>query len=186
MKKMKKKADKHMKELKKLHAHHKAKVKDIKDIKAAVSELYRSHAKLGFKIGNGALVHKHFNWDDFSQQIVGALIVSMPFVASEEVWNLARSLNSFQVCFLLIMILVFDVIISKYTKFQKVKSQTFLGVPYRIISLLCVSFGINVLFMSLIGVIGPEGISDPIWAAKLVLLLGFFSSIGAGAADVVK
>jgi uncharacterized membrane protein len=99
---------------------------------------------------------------------------------------LAKTLSVGHIAMLVVLMLVFDVIITRFTKYQNVKSSNFLGIPLRVISLILVSYGVNIIVLTTLGVLGPEHVDNVLWGVKLVLLMGFFSSIGAGAADIVR
>ena len=51
--------------------------------------------------------------------------------------------------------------------------------------MIIVTYATSTVVLSVFGVIGGQ-IQDPVWAAKLVVMVGLFANIGAGTADLIK
>jgi len=136
------------------------------------------NAILNFLVRTRSLSEK-FTTHDVAQQIIGSIILAMPFITAQEIWNLARLLDGFRIVSIILLTIFVDFSILKFTMRGSIE------VPWkRMISLVVVSYTFSFLILSTIGVIGNI-ITDPIWAGKLVVFISLFSSIGAATADVL-
>lgn len=128
-----------------------------------------------------------YGWDDVAQQIVGAFILSAPISVTQEVWQLAQHLTPLRLSIIVLMTVVVTTLILYYTRFQKVAMEEVgeTPIPKRLLSLFVISYGVTASVLWILGVIGIE-IVDPYWSIKLVIFVGFFSSIGAAAADILR
>lgn len=128
-----------------------------------------------------------YGWDDVAQQIVGAFVLSAPISVTQEVWDLAQHLNPLRLSVIVFMTVLVTTLILYYTRFQRVALEEVgeTHVPKRLLFLFIISYGITASVLWILGVIGIQ-IVDPLWSLKLVILVGFFSSIGAAAADILK
>jgi len=157
----------------------------VDDIKDDVDELIKKQKsilnKLKFK-----LKPDKFAFDDIAQQIVGAMIISAPLAVTAEVWMLANSLDLIKIILIIGVTLLFDILLIYYTKYQSVEKENVLKfIPLRLVSLLVISYLTSGLILFLFGVIGGQ-VNSTLWAAKLILFVGLFANIGAGAADMLK
>ena len=158
---------------------------DVDDIKEDVDELIKKHDSL-LKKFKFKLKPDKFAFDDIAQQIVGAIIISSPLAVTAEVWMLADQLDLARVILIFGITLFFDILLIYFTKYQSVeKENIFKFIPLRLISLLIVSYLAAGLILFLFGVIGGQ-VNSFVWAAKLILFVGLFANIGAGAADMLK
>ena len=129
-----------------------------------------------------------FGWKDIAQQLSGAFILSAPFTVTEEVWRLAYDLTPIRMAFLVFITFLAATMILYYSKYQKLAMEEvseYIPIPRRLVSLFMISYGVAFIMLWTFGVIGVE-ITDTIWSFKLVLFVGFFSSVGAAAADVIR
>ncbi|MFC7205086.1 DUF2391 family protein [Haloferax namakaokahaiae] len=86
-------------------------------------------------------VRRRFALADSAQQIVGGFLLAGPFVVTEEVWVLARSMSLFQG--LLTALIVFAVgygALYKADDRDPEKEREIAGIPLRFISLISVSY----------------------------------------------
>ena len=158
---------------------------DVDDIKEDVDELIKKHDSL-LKKFKFKLKPDKFAFDDIAQQIVGAIIISSPLAVTAEVWMLANQLDIARIVLIFGRTLFFDILLIYFTKYQSVeKENIFKFIPLRLISLLIVSYLAAGLILFLFGVIGGQ-VNSVVWAAKLILFVGLFANIGAGAADMLK
>ena len=133
-----------------------------------------------------SIVPGEFTLKDLAQQIVGAMALSAPLSVTQEVWELAKQMDAPRIITIVLLTLAFDVLLFYYTKFRDVKNEKILWiVPKRIISLIIVSYTITAIMLTVFGVIGLQ-ITNQEWQLKLVLFIGLFANIGAGAADLLK
>lgn len=127
-----------------------------------------------------------FAWDDLAQQIVGALVLAAPLAVTEEVWRLSSHLDIFHVGMIIGLTLLFNILLIYYAKYQLVEQERILGIiPTRLFSQMVVSYTAAGVMLYILGVIGYAVVG---WSAiaKLIIFVGLFSNIGAGAADLLK
>tara|TARA_Y100000310_G_C20592060_1_gene768602 strand:- start:544 stop:1227 length:684 start_codon:yes stop_codon:yes gene_type:complete len=159
---------------------------DIEEIKEDIGTLRKAMSK-GKEIFSKVatkVIPDRFSFKDIAQQIVGATILSAPFAVTEEVWNLANNLNATNIAALFFMTIVFDILLFNYTKYQSLEKKR-LMLPIRITSLILVTYVTSGIVLSIFGVIGGQ-IQDPVWAMKLIVMVGLFANIGASTADLIK
>lgn len=160
---------------------------DIQEIRENIGTLHKAMFK-GKEIFSKVatkVIPDRFAFKDIAQQIVGATILSAPFAVTEEVWNLANNLSAVNIIALIAITVMFDVLLFRYTKYQKTENKRFFELPVRIISLILVTYVTSAVVLSVFGVIGGQ-IQDGIWAMKLIVMVGLFANIGAGTADLIK
>ena len=159
---------------------------DIEYIKEDIGTLSKAMSKgkqIFSKVATTVLPDK-FTFKDVAQQVVGATILSAPFAVTEEVWNLARNLGSIHIIALIFITILFDVLLFNYTKYQNIERKK-LMLTLRILSLIIVTYVTSGIVLSVFGVIGGQ-ILDPLWAMKLIVMVGLFANIGASTADLIK
>lgn len=156
---------------------------DIEEIKEDIGTMRKAFLK-GKSIVSKVIPEK-FAFDDLAQQIVGATILSVPFAVTEEVWNLAKNLNTTNIIALIALTILFDILLFYYTKYQKVEDKRIFMFPIRIASLIAVTYITSAVVLTVFGVIGGQ-IQDPAWAMRLIVMVGLFANIGAGTADLIK
>ena len=160
---------------------------DIEEIKEDIGMVHKALFKgkrLFSKVATTVLPDK-FAFKDIAQQIVGATILSAPFAVTEEVWNLAKNLDLIHIIALIFITVMFDVLLFYYTRYQSIETKRILMFPLRIISLIAVTYVTSAIVLSVFGVIGGK-IQDPLWAMKLIVMVGLFANIGAGTADLIR
>ena len=131
-----------------------------------------------------------FGFDDMAQQIIGAALLSSPFCVSEEIWHLADSLSGARLAGIAALSVVLGVVMIYFTDYQRVADHKRFGqyVPIRIISLVCVSYGIVIIILFVLGIFYYGSYLDfnPLWRLKVVTLVGFFAILGGAVADVIR
>ncbi|KYK33495.1 MAG: hypothetical protein AYK19_13480 [Theionarchaea archaeon DG-70-1] len=131
-----------------------------------------------------------FGFDDMAQQIIGASLLSSPFCATEEIWRLADELRGIRLISIMILSVALGVIMIYFTDYQRVADHRKFGsyVPVRIISLVCVSYGMVTIILFVLGVFhyGTLLGFEPVWRMKVVVLVGFFAMLGGAVADVIR
>lgn len=160
-------------------------IEEIKEDIGAMRKMTQKGKNIFSRVATSVLPDK-FEFKDIAQQIVGAAILSAPFAVTEEVWNLANNLDVGHIIALIIITLTFDILLFYYTKYQKLEKKKFIfAVPARIFSIIVVTYTTSFLILTVLGVIGGQ-IQEPVWAVKLVVLVGLFANIGAGTADLIR
>ena len=159
---------------------------NIEDIKEDIGTLHKAmfKGKQLFSRVATKVIPDRFAFKDIAQQIVGATILSAPFAVTEEVWNLANNLSGINIAAIIFMTVVFDILMFNYTKYQNYGNKR-LMLFMRISSLMVVTYVTSFIVLSVFGVIGGQ-IQDPIWAMKLIVMVGLFANIGASTADLIK
>jgi uncharacterized membrane protein len=159
--------------------------KYVDEIKEDVDKLIKKQDSI-LKKFKFKLKPDKFAFDDLAQQIVGAIIISAPLAVTAEVWMLAGNLDLFRLILIFLITLAFDILLIYFTKYQRVEKESILKfVPVRLLSLLIVSYLAAGLILILFGVIWGQ-VNSFTWAGKLILFVGLFANIGAGAADILK
>ena len=159
--------------------------KDVDEIKEDVDEIIKKQDSI-LKKFKSRLKPDKFAFDDVAQQIVGAIIVSSPLAVTEEVWRLAGALDITRLILMVGITITFDILLIYYTKYQRVEKEKVLKFfPVRLISLLVISYIAATIILVLFGVIFGQ-VNSVFWAIKLILFVGLFANIGAGAADILK
>jgi len=159
-------------------------LEELKEDIGAIRKTFTRGKKIMTRVATSVLPTK-FTFKDVAQQIVGAMILSAPFVVTEEVWNLANNLDAVHIIALISITILFDILLFYYTKYQQLEYKSFFLFPKRIISILIVTYVTSTVVLTVFGVIGGQ-IQDPVWAAKLVIMVGLFANIGAGTADLIR
>ena len=135
---------------------------------------------------NPLVLPDKFAWDDLAQQIVGALVLAAPLAVTEEVWRLSGRLDLIHIGLIMGVTLLFNILLIYYAKYQLVESERILGIiPTRLFSQMGVSYTAAGVMLTILGVIVYEVVG---WGSifKLIVFVGMFSNIGAGAADLLK
>ena len=166
---------------------------DVEEIKEDVEEITKAHRSLLKRISDriSDQIHERihpdkFEFDDFAQQVVGAIILSAPLTVTQEVWMLSQSLDISRVGVIFALTLTFDLLLIYYAKFQQTSDERIFGIiPKRLLSLLIVSYCTAFAMLYILGVTGGQ-VNDVEGVIKLVVFVGLFANIGAGAADMLK
>ena len=133
-----------------------------------------------------SIVPEEFTLKDLAQQAVGAMALSAPLSVTQEVWELAKIMDTPRIITIVFLTIAFDILLYYYTKFRAVKNERILGiVPKRILSILAISYLMAATMLFVFGVIGLQ-ITEQAWQIKLIIFIGLFANIGAGAADLLK
>ncbi|MGQ3411543.1 DUF2391 family protein [Natrinema versiforme] len=135
---------------------------------------------------------RDFRLADSAQQIVGGFLLAGPFVVTEEVWDLAKSMNLFQAIGTVIVVfgIGYGALYTADTTRDPDDEQEVVGVPLRFISLMIVSFGAVALLALLLDApdtfLGDETTSVAVKTTiKAVSVGSVFSVVGAATADSI-
>lgn len=127
-----------------------------------------------------------FGLDDVAQQIVGGIILSAPFVVTEEVWSLAASMNWLQWG-----VTVFMVVTIGYGTLYKAdddrdleREQSLGGIPIRFISLMLISY-LSVTLLAFVFDAPQTFGADWTITLKAISIGAIFSVVGAATADSI-
>lgn len=135
---------------------------------------------------------RDFRLADSAQQIVGGFLLAGPFVVTEEVWDLAKSMNLFQAIGTVILVfgIGYGALYTADTTRDVDDEQEVGGIPLRFISLMIVSFGAVALLALLLDApdtfLGDETTSVVVTTTiKAVSVGSVFSVVGAATADSI-
>ena len=150
----------------------------LKDIEEKVSELYEDYKNRRKK--------QKFGISDFIQQLIGALIIALPFALTEEIWNLAQKLSFPRIIIIFGIITVFIYLFIKHSKLQNWESQEVMHfVPLRLITSISISVIVSFISLTLLGVY-PDVINNFETLIKATLLVSVFAVIGSLGVDMAK
>jgi len=141
-------------------------------IRTAVSQLSRVSRRRVFGV------------DDLAQQSVGAIVLSAPFVVTEEVWNLAAGMTWVQWAITVVMVVVigYGTLYRADDGRDPDREESIGGLPLRFVSLL----GISYLSVAVLAVVfdAPTTFgASAATTAKAISIGAIFSVVGAATAD---
>lgn len=124
-----------------------------------------------------------FGWDDIAQQVVGAVLLSAPFVVTEEVWSLAASMNPLQTGITVFMVFAVGYVTLYQAEDHEAGAEpAVLGVPLRFVTLIVVSYSSVAVVAFVFD--APEAFEATLpTTVKAVCIGAVFSVIGAASAD---
>ena len=131
-------------------------------------------------------ITKKFRIKDSFQQLIGGIILSGPFVVTEEVWRIAENLEIIQ----MVLIVVLNWFIGYVALFEADKTrdvnveQNVVGIPLRLISLILVAYLSVVLIVVMISPQATFGVQLR-GTVGAVMICSIFSIVGAATADSV-
>lgn len=129
-----------------------------------------------------------FSLEDLAQQVVGGFLLAGPFVVTEEVWNLARSMSWLQagatVC--LVFAVGYGALYRADADRDPEDEDDVAGIPARFVSLIAVSY-LSVALLAFVFA-APDvftDVSPTTTTFKAVTIGSVFSVVGAATADSV-
>lgn len=129
-----------------------------------------------------------FSLEDLAQQVVGGFLLAGPFVVTEEVWNLARSMNWLQaaVTVCLVLAIGYGTLYRADEDRDADEEGHVAGVPARFVSLVAVSYLSVVVLAFAFAAPTVFTESSPMTTTfKAVSIGSVFSVVGAATADSV-
>ncbi len=125
-----------------------------------------------------------FGLDDLVQQVVGGVLLSAPFVVTEEVWTLADAMNAVQwaVTVLLVLAIGYATLYRAEDEHDPDSEESLAGLPVRFVSLVAVAY-LSVVLVALL-FDAPDTFDATLrTSAKAVSISAVFSVVGAATAD---
>ena len=127
-----------------------------------------------------------FKFSDLVQELIGALIIALPFSLTEEVWELANRLSLGRVFFIFLITILVVYIFLRFSKLQNWAMQNVLGfIPLRLITSLSVSLVVSFFSIMLFGIY-PDFLDSLDQVFKATLLISTFAVIGSLGVDMAK
>ncbi|NPB07414.1 MAG: DUF2391 family protein [Aquificae bacterium] len=150
----------------------------IESIEKKVNELFEDHER-SKKLQN-------FQFADFVQELIGALVVALPFSLTEEIWELASKLSMTRVVLIFLFVAFVVYLFIKYSKLQNWKEQNLLGfIPLRLVTSLGISLLVSFFSLVIFGVY-PDVLGSGYELVKATLLVSVFAVIGSLGLDMAK
>jgi len=127
-----------------------------------------------------------FGLDDLAQQIVGGVILSAPFVVTEEVWSLAASMNWIQwaVTVLMVVAIGYGTLYKADHDRDVEREESIAGLPIRFVSLVLIAY-LSVTLLALVFDAPETFAATPETTLKAISIGAIFSVVGAATADSV-
>ena len=150
----------------------------LEDIEEKITELFNDY--------ENSKREQTLKFSDLVQELIGALIIALPFSLTEEIWELASRLSLGRV-FLIFPITVLVVyLFLRFSKLQNWAMQNVLGfIPLRLITSLSVSLLVSFFSILLFGIY-PDFLNSPEQVVKATLLVSTFAVIGSLGVDMAK
>ncbi|MDY6778472.1 MAG: DUF2391 family protein [Candidatus Nanohaloarchaea archaeon] len=121
---------------------------------------------------------------DSAQQVIGGILLSGPFVVTEEVWNIASQMSTLQSLGNVLLVATIGYLGLYYADKDRHAEEEadIVGIPTRFISLMSVSFLSVLTLIYLFNAPAAFGASQAT-TIKVVTIGGLFSVVGAATAD---
>jgi len=129
-----------------------------------------------------------FEGKDAAQVFIGSLLLSTPFMVTEEVWSLGKELSIVSAIALVILSLISLIVLIYYTRYQAVRTTDGRIPKVEFIKRIFGSYFLTlVIVATLLTIIGKAPwLIDYITALKRIILIGLPASLGGAAADLLK
>jgi len=150
----------------------------LDDIEEKLTELFNDY--------ENSKKNQTLRFADIVQELIGALIIALPFSLTEEIWELASRLSLPRV-FLIFSFTVFIVyLFLRFSKLQNWAMQNVFGfIPLRLITSLSVSLSVSFFSILLFGIY-PDFLDSPEQVLKATILVTTFAVIGSLGVDMAK
>jgi uncharacterized membrane protein len=130
----------------------------------------------------------HFERKDIAQVFIGSLLLSTPFMVTEEVWKLGEELSIPSAIALVFLSLMSLIVLVYYTRYQTVRTADGKIPKTEFVKRI---FGSYILTLSIVAIlltiIGKAPWStDYLTALKRTILIGLPASLGGSVADLLK
>ncbi len=150
----------------------------LEDIEEKITELFNDY--------ENSKKEQTLKLADLVQELIGALIIALPFSLTEEIWELANRLSLGRVLFIFLITVVMVYLFLRFSKLQNWAMQNVLGfIPIRLITSLGVSLMVSFFSILLFGIY-PDFLNSPEQVVKATLLVTTFAVIGSLGVDMAK
>ncbi|WP_041737450.1 DUF2391 family protein [Desulfurobacterium thermolithotrophum] len=157
--------------------------RDIEKIEKELISLDKKISKVAENIENKK---KRFNFNDFIQEIAGAIILAFPFAANADIWEISKAMSKLHAFILLILIIFGLFIFINYSNLGNWKVQNLAGfLPLRLVTSFFISLTVSAISLLVLGIY-PGIIDNTDWFIKTVILVTLFSVIGSIGLDAAK
>ncbi|WP_461829622.1 DUF2391 family protein [Aquifex sp.] len=150
----------------------------LEDIEEKITELLNDY--------ENSKKEQTLKFSDLVQELIGALIIALPFSLTEEIWELASRLSLGRVFLIFFITVLVVYLFLRFSKLQNWAMQNVFGfIPLRLITSLSVSLLVSLFSILLFGIY-PDFLSSPEQVIKATLLVTTFAVIGSLGLDMAK
>ena len=150
----------------------------LEDIEEKITELFNDY--------ENSKREQTLKFSDLVQELIGALIIALPFSLTEEIWELASRLSLGRVFLIFLITVLVVYLFLRFSKLQNWAMQNVLGfIPLRLITSLSVSLLVSFFSILLFGIY-PDFLNSPEQVVKATLLVSTFAVIGSLGVDMAK
>jgi uncharacterized membrane protein len=129
---------------------------------------------------------KSFGFNDFIQEITGAVILAFPFAANADIWEVSKDMTSLHAAFTLVATVLGLFVFIRYADVGNWRAQNLAGlIPLRLLTSLVISLVVSALALLILGIY-PSIINTVGWFVKAVILVTLFSVMGSIGLDAAK
>jgi len=124
-------------------------------------------------------------WDDIAQEIIGALTFALPFLFTQEIWDIAKSLTMERAVGILILTLSIAYLFIAKAKVSNIEREELFHIPKRLLTVVLISYLTSAGLIYLYGInrLAEFSLTQYISAT---IIISTFAVIGAIAVDMVK
>jgi len=124
-------------------------------------------------------------WDDIAQEIIGAITFALPFIFTEELWDIAKDISVERSMVILLMTLGVAYLFIAKSRIGNLKKEELFHVPKRLLTVTGIAYLTSALLIYLYGI---NGLADftPGQYINATILVSTFAVIGAITVDMVK
>ncbi|MBC7094250.1 DUF2391 family protein [Thermococcus sp.] len=124
-------------------------------------------------------------WDDVIQEIIGSITFSLPFLFTEEIWDIAKTLNMWRTLVIFLMTLFMAYLFISKAKLSNIEKEEWHRIPKRLLTVTVVSYMTSTLLIYLYGINKIANFSLGQYISATIIV-STFAVIGAIAVDLVK
>lgn len=124
-------------------------------------------------------------WDDVIQEIIGSITFSLPFLFTEEIWDIAKTLNMWRTLVIFLMTLFMAYLFISKAKLSNIEKEEWHRIPKRLLTVTVVSYMTSTLLIYLYGINNIANFSLGQYISATIIV-STFAVIGAIAVDLVK
>ncbi|WP_167891525.1 DUF2391 family protein [Thermococcus sp. MAR1] len=149
-----------------------------------LKEIYESIEELR-KESRARKTPDKLGWDDIAQEIIGAVTFALPFLFTEELWEIAKDISVERSIAVLLMTLGVAYLFITKSRIGNLKREELFHIPKRLLTVTAIAYLISAV---LIYVYGINSLADftPGQYVNATILISTFAVIGAITVDMVK
>jgi len=124
-------------------------------------------------------------WDDVVQEIIGAITFSLPFLFTEEIWDIAKTIDVWRTLAIFLMTLFMAYLFISKAKLSNIEKEEWHRIPKRLLTVTAVSYMATTLLIYIYGISNIANFSLGQYISATIIV-STFAVIGAIAVDLVK